>query len=205
MRCLLKRSDTRSTAFFEQREIFVPTESGSLEVVLNDEYRHCAIGRDHNRARRSFSSISSMTAPLSFEGEPGTQEHALERLPVNGCQSQHYFLCRDRQLTSLQGNPGRATPFPVGVACVARFLEHLLERARIRAAIDERVHRLIHRGSRCFWRLAGACDVQWHGVCHKLLAFLPNAHGVINAHCLAPSIRWRPACGNRGSRFLSNG
>ncbi len=205
MRSLLKRSDTRSTAFFQQSEIFVPTESGSLKVVLNDEYRHCAVGRNHNGARRPFASISSMTPPLSFEGEPGTQEHALERLPVNGRQSRHYSLCRDRQLTSLQGNPGRATPFAVGVACVARFLEHLLERTRVRAAIDERAHCLVHRSSRCFWRLAGACDVQRHGVCHKLLTFLPNANGVINAHYLMPSIRWRAICGNRGSRFLSNG
>jgi hypothetical protein len=183
-------ANTLSTTLLKQPKIFVSTDAGRLQVVANDENRNFVIGRNYDWPRYSLFEVGTVAAFLSYKLEAGTNKNSLESLPINGLQLCHGASRANGRGMSLGDDPRRAGPAIIG-PLVARLVKHLVERTHLIGCSEEKAHGFIERHACCVRRLAGARDVQRHCVCHELIAFFPNADGVINPHCSAARITSR--------------
>ncbi len=53
-------------ALIQQSEIFLTSHPCCPEIVLDNEHWNLAVGRNHNRAQRSFPAVGAMAALLIF-------------------------------------------------------------------------------------------------------------------------------------------
>jgi hypothetical protein len=137
-----------------------------------------AAGTMHRGGGRQFSSC--------FKSRRPERPDQLELRPAAACLS-----AMSPMATSL--------PFKVESPLQEDALDRLIERAGVGATVDQRAHRLVHGVARFFRRLAGACDIRWHGVRRELATVLPNADGVVSPHCFRAIITSRRFAARQGS------